>query len=856
MVKYLTFSILSLFVVFQLSAQRPQGRLDGNGQRKGNLKIELTGKLVDVNSKKPLAYATVSVFSKKQDNLIDGGLTDDEGKFSLTIKPFPSYVVIEYISYEKVIIDPVTIDREKIKAGNRKINLGEIGMSQNATTLDEVEIRAEKSEAQFRLDKTIFNVGKDLANKGGTAEEVLDNVPSVSVDIDGNVSLRGNEGVRILIDGKPSGLAGAGNTNGLRNIPSNLIEQVEVITNPSARYEAEGMAGIINIILKKDKGHGFNGAFDLTGGYPTRLGAAANINYRKGKLNWFANYGLNYRENPGGGFNYSRREVGNQIEILDQQRTINRTGLSNNYRAGLDYFITDKSQITGSFLYSRSDEDNTGLNVYLDSLITDNSLPQFVERTERTDLEKEDEQNLEYSVNYRREFSNRNHSLNISGQFRDKGEVESSRLTDEFVNRPTEIDTTNNDEGNKTWLFQADYVHPITKDKKWETGLRLSLRDISNDFEVLEVVNNALISIPELNNEFLYDENIMASYFIFGNKIDKISYQAGLRAEYTDIETQLVNLDVQDPNAVRDYLDWFPSGHLGYSFNPANSMQVSYSRRVRRPRFWDLNPFFSFSDNRNFFGGNPTVNPEYTDSYEVGYIRFWEKATLSSSLFYRATTSRIQRILTVDQSNGNTITVPLNIGDTDDFGFDITVSYSGLSWFRLDGNVNLFQNRLTVNNDEADDVVYNYFKTVRQFQGDQDSFDESYSVELSETNNFTWNGRLTARFSFWDSDLQIRTNYRGARETAQGSRDAVGSLDIGWSKDFLSAKNLTLTLSVRDLLNSRKRIYTTEIENFFRQGEFQWRSRSATMTASYRINQKKKRGRRGQENGGFEGGEF
>ena len=293
-----------------------------------------------------------------------------------------------------------------------------------------MEIRAEKSEAQFKLDKTVFNVGKDLANRGGTAEEILDNVPSVTVDIEGNVSLRGNEGVRILIDGRPSGLVGAGNTNGLRNIPANLIEQVEVITNPSARYEAEGMAGIINIVLKKNKGGGFNGSFDLSGGYPERTGASANLNYRKGKLNWFANYGMNYRENPGGGFNYARRTIGDDILILDQDRDQNRTGLSNSVRFGLDYFFTDKSQLTGSFLYRKSNEDNTAINTYLDSISVAGLSPEFVEKTVRTDSETEDELNQEFSLNYRKEFSSRKHTLDISAQYREKSESENSFLED------------------------------------------------------------------------------------------------------------------------------------------------------------------------------------------------------------------------------------------------------------------------------------------------------------------------------------------------------------------------------------------------------------------------------------------
>jgi len=845
------FSLLMLLFAFSVEAQRPGGRPGGGPE----FKLMLKGQIVD-NANTPLSFATISLYSKKDDSLLDGTLTGDDGKFSMNVKPGPSYLVVEYISYEKTTIDPLPISRDDIKAGKRSFDLGQIQLFQSSTTLDEIEIRAEKSEAQFKLDKTVFNVGKDLANKGGTAEEILDNVPSVTVDIDGNVSLRGNEGVRILIDGRPSGLVGAGNTNGLRNIPSNLIEQVEVITNPSSRYEAEGMAGIINIVLKKNKGSGFNGSFDLTGGYPERAGASANINYRKGKLNWFANYGLNYRENPGGGFNYARRTVGDDVLILDQDRDMNRTGLSNSLRLGLDYFLTDKSQLTGSFLYRKSDEDNSAVNTYLDSISIAGMPAQFVEKTVRTDTETEDELNQEYSLNYRREFSSRKHRLDISAQFREKSEDENSFLEDVFLSRASEIDTTHNAESDMSWLFKLDYVHPFSNNHKWEGGAFVSLRDITNDFEVLELIDGEFVNILELSNDFRYDENIIASYLSYGNGFGDFSYQAGIRAEYTDITTELLDSDISDPNAQRDYLDWFPSAFLGYKLSESNSLQVSYSRRIRRPRFWDLNPFFTFSDNRNFFGGNPTVNPQYTNSYELGYIKYWDKATLSSSLFYRATNASIQRVLSVDQMTGNTLRVPLNSGEVKDIGLDFTINYKGADWININGNFNIFQNKLSVVGTEVESVVFDYYQTVRSFAGSLQEFNDLYAYELNETDNVTWNGRITTKLSFWDSDLQLRANYRGARETSQGSTDPIGSIDIGWSKDFLEAKNLTLTLSIRDLFNSRKRNSIVDITDFYQESEFQWRARTASLTASYRINQKKKRFNRDSRGGGYEGGEF
>ena len=264
----------------------------------------------------------------------------------------------------------IPFDRDAIRSGNRTIDLGVVGLQVAGIALNEVEIRAEKSETQFSLDKRVFNVGKDLANQGGTAQDILDNVPSVSVDIEGGVSLRGSEGVRILIDGRPSGLANQDNANGLRSIPANLIESVEVITNPSARYEAEGMAGIINIILKKDKGSGFNGSFDVNGGYPEQAGVGANVNYRKGKVNWFANLGLNRRVSPGRGFSLSTLDRPTDTFIQEITRESDRKSLSNSARFGIDFFPSEKEILTGALLYRRSDEDNFSALTYNDFINT------------------------------------------------------------------------------------------------------------------------------------------------------------------------------------------------------------------------------------------------------------------------------------------------------------------------------------------------------------------------------------------------------------------------------------------------------------------------------------------------------
>jgi len=786
------------------------------------IKVKITGTVVDESSGDPLEFATVSVFSIKDTTLLGGELTDVEGKFSASIDREPAYVVIEYIGFENLVINPLPLDDQKPKRG--AVNLGIISMSTGSFNLEEVEIRAEKSENQFSLDKRVFNVGKDLANRGGSAVDILDNVPSVTVDIEGAVSLRGSEGVRILINGKRSGLG-----DNLRSIPSNQIDRIEVITNPSARYDAEGMAGIINIILKRDNRDGFNGSFDLNGGYPAQAGIGANVNYRKNKINFFAGYGFRYRESPGGGFQFTEINKGDTINITDQISERDRTGKSHTLRFGSDYYFNNKTSLTGSFRYQDSRDDNFSVNFYDDYI---NDFPgNLVNRSQRTDDEIEDESELEYSLTFNKEFSSRDHVLKIAVDYEDELESEFSGFRESInpVNSPSELllQRSNNDEGQKEWVAQADYIHPFSEDHRIEFGLKGSFREITNDFLVEEFDGEKWQGLEGLSNNFIYDENILAAYTQYGNKFGKISYQVGVRYEYADILTELVQTNERND---RSQPNLFPSIFLNYEISKADQMQLSYSRRIRRPHFWHLNPFFTYNDSRNQFVGNPNLNPEYTDSYEFQYLKFWDKATLNSGIFYRRSTGVIERIrsLVVNQ-DGSEITIlkPENLSEQNDYGFEFNLTYSGIEWLRLDGSAN-------------------FFRSIT----DGRNIDQTF-----ENDTYTMTSRFTSRFTFWKgSDLQIRTNYRAPRRTAQGRTKSMTSVDLGWSKDLLPKKNLTVTFSIRDLLNQRKRRYEQFGPTFRTEGEFQWRARSYNLSLNYRINQKKKRQRGGGDFGGGEEG--
>ena len=706
-------------------------------------------------------------------------------------------------------------------------------------SLDEVQITAEKSETTFTLDKRVFNVGKDLTSKGGTAQDVLDNVPSVSVDVEGNVSLRGSEGVRILINGQPSGLVGISDADGLRSLPAQLIDKVEVITNPSSRYEAEGSAGIINIVLKEEREGGFNGSFDLTTGDPYKLGLSSNLNYRSGKLNYFLTYAIRKNTSFGRGETYKELYGDDETIVSFENRDFERNGLSHTFRGGLGYQLEKNSTLTLSGVYRYSEDDNFNTVTYQDYFIpvgesfTREGLA-GADIILRNDIEGETEPTREFNINYDKRLG-QGHTLRARLSHRSQDETETSLLEELLADEnlaplddPYLNQRSSNAEGEKSTVFNIDYVKPIG-DRVVELGMRSSFRNVNNNYLVEELMGDEWTNLTDFSNDFKYDEDVHAAYFIFGEKKKKFSYQLGLRAEHSNVRTELVQTSELND---RSYTNLFPSAFFNYSFTDTDGIQVSYSKRIRRPRFRSLNPFFSFTDVRNFFSGNPNLDPTFSDNYELGYIKYWDKGSLTSSVYYRHSTGNVERIRTLNDDGFTFTTNPQNLSTQNNYGFEFVGQLSPWKWWRLDGNLNLFR---SITDGQLGDQVF-------------------------DADTYSWSSRLTSRFTFWNrSNLQLRYNYRGGRETTQGTTDGIGTMDVAFSKDFYN-DNMTFTLNVRDVFNGRKRNGTTFGEGFFTDGFFQWRVRDISLTVSYRLNMKKQRERRerggGDEGGDFEGGEF
>lgn len=783
-----------------------------NGFGQNSKLASIKGKIIEAQSKAPLAYAAIRILKNSDSTLVSGGISDEKGQFSLEAPYGDYHAVVEFLGYQ-----PIKIPSFSVSAGKNSLDLGTISLSAAAQNLQEVVVQGEKSSMELALDKKIFNVGKDLANAGGTASDILSNIPSVSVDGEGNVKLRGSDNVRILIDGKPSGLVSFKGGAGLQQLQGSLVDKVEVITNPSARYEAEGMSGIINIVLKKDRRQGFNGSFDLIAGNPDNFGAGANVNYRKDKINFFLNYALAYRLQPGRGETYQEVYDGPTTRILEQTNKGRMRAANNSINGGLDYYFDDKNIFTASYLWRRSDARRITDNQYKDYI---NSLSNLYSITDRQQDETEDEPNSEYALSYKRSFEKKGHELLIDARYLDYWEHSDQTFTQKSVFADGIINKVNsrtqkslNDETEKQWLFSADYVQPFGKEGKYELGVRSSFRDMSNDFFVTEQDSTGTyLPLDSLNNNFLYDENINAAYAIIGNKIKRFSYQFGLRAEHTDIKTTLAQTNESNP---RNYANLFPSAHFTYKLPQENSLQISYSRRVRRPRYNDLSPFVTFSDNRNFFSGNPDLNPEFTDAYELGHVKFFEKGSFASSLYYRYTTGKIDRIRRVN-NDGFAATRPENLLDEHSFGAEFTSSFSLKKWWKLDFNVN-------------------FFRAIT----DGSNIQEEY-----QSDTYAWFARQTSRFSLpKKTDIQIRASYEAPRQTPQGEVKSLFFTDLSMSRDLFKGQG-KLILNVLDVFNSRRFRSITRGENFYTENNSQMRLRQINLTLNYRLNQSQQMTRR------------
>ncbi len=806
------FSVTLLLVTIAVNAQRPQGQRQGERSP-----IRITGTVLDEETSQPLEYATLVLQSVRNPEKITGGITDATGKFDVETLPGRYNVRIEFLSYRTYQLPEQTF--------RSSTDLGTVTLALDVAQLEGVEVIAEKTTVEIRLDKKIYNVGKDLTVSGGTVSDVLDNVPSVSVDVEGNVQLRGNDDVRILIDGKPSAITGLNSTEALQQLPAESIEKVEVITSPSARYDAEGSGGIINIILRRSKLQGMNGAITANLGDPTRLGLNGNLNYRTGDINIFTNTGYNYRDSPGNTFNDTQffDQNGDFTNSLTEngERERIRKGVNANF--GVEWYVNETASITQSIFIRNSDNSSETINNFSQQdsdLKTTNGF--------RFDAETEDDRTFQYSFNYDKKFNDSGHKLTYAFQYETSEEVEASLIQQNGF----DSETVRTAEDQRRLFLQTDYVLPIGENHQFEMGYRGDFNRLETDYDVAFIQPTIdELGITNPSNVLDFKETINAVYTQFGSKIKKFNYLAGLRYE----STRLIINQIESNDLNRNNFDgFFPTLNLNYEFTEKQSVSLGYNRRIRRPRSFFLNPFPSRSSPTNLFQGNPLLTPSFSNQVDFGYLNRFEKLTLNTSIYFQRATDVIT-FITEDTGedtffDGQQVSIlrrtPVNLAKNDRYGFEFTTSYRPTKNWNINGNFNMF-NLIT--------------------RGD-------FNGQNFDAENLSWFVRLNNKITLLKSiDWQTRFFYRGPRETAQSRSQGIASLSMAFSKDLFKDK-ASLALNINDVFNSRKRVTETFTPFFESDSEFQFRVRSINLSFTYRFNQKKKRN--GDRRGGGDDGEF
>lgn len=804
--------------------------------------IIITGRVIDKDLNIPLEYATVAFFSKSENKIVDGGITDTNGNFSIPIAKGIYDISIEYISYKKITLSNKNLIKNE--------DLGTIGLSEDLAALDEVEVIAEKTTVEIKLDKKIYNIGKDLTTAGGTVSDALNNVPSVSVDVEGAISLRGNENVKILINGKPSAMAGFSDSNIFSQLPASAIERVEVITSPSARYDAEGTAGILNIILRQKETLGFNGSFNLTLGNPDNLGLSANLNYRTEKFNLFSNLGFRYAAPPRTSFN-DRKDSNppeNGYERIIEDQNVDRINRNYNANTGIEYFLSDKTSLTASVFYNFGNDDDLSLN-------TSNRYNggSNIERTLRSEQESEDDNKYQFALNYITRFNDDGHELTADFQYENGSEDKSTRINEDYVfTDKTDPDVFQNEnvfstEDEHEYLLQTDYVLPINEKSRFEAGYRGNFSNKLTDYVLeQEDVSNGNFFINEtLSNVFEYTQNVNALYTQYGTKFGELSFLLGLRLENTqlkgDIDSRLTDEELQEAFGFpietsfdNNYLGLFPTLNLIYNLagdsnDSEENISFGYNRRINRPNSWFINPFPSRSSRTTVFQGNPNLEPAFASAFDIGYLRRWNKLTLTSSIYYQYETDSFEFI---QENTGYTTPVdniqitrriPINLSNNIRTGGEVGIMYNPEKWLRINSSFNFFQ-----------------FEKEGEFNG------VDYGVK-----NTSWFARFSSKVTLPASiDWQTNMHYRGPSATAQGETKGMFSIDLAFSKDIFK-NNATIALNAQDLLNSRKRQSTSLVDSIETYSEFQWRQRQINLSLIYRFNQQKKREK---PNSGFGGG--
>lgn len=766
---------------------------------------KISGRIVDAQTNETIPYASAVLTDRKTKAQVRIVQTDLDGNFSIPNLANGVYTFkASYVGYQTMVRDSISIT-----GALKSINLGTIKMKTGkGNILNEVTVTAQRPTMQLGIDKKVFSVDQSVVSEGGSATDVLQNVPSVQTDMNGGVSLRGSN-ARVLIDGKQSLIGGGDVAQILASIPASSIETIEVITNPSSKYDAEGQTGIINIVLKKNKKLGLNGNVALTAGNRDNYNASTNLAFQNKNVNLYANYSYRYGNRPGSGFNNTSytNEV-NGIGFVGQRNSSNDLEQGHNIKLGVDYNLTEKSTVSlsGGFNSRNSTEDEF---IYLSSFSSNNVL---VNGSDRFNTRDRKGNSYDLSLDFAQKLKKKGEELTFNASYA-TGNNDTYQLfnTDQYL--PTTayfLQRTDRPSDNKNYNIQLDYTLPLTETSRLEAGYRSQFRVANSRTIADSLINNVYEFSRALSNDFNSDDYVHAIYVNYQNQIKNFGYQVGLRGEDAALETEMGAYDVNrnisyTPGRVA-YRRLYPSVFLTQKLKNEQQLQLSYSRRVNRPRGWDTNPFLDVSDPINYRQGNVNLMPEDVHAFEFSYSRFFNKFSLVSSVYFRQTNDVIQRIRE-EIGNGINLTTPRNLTSAKNSGVELIGKFDISKKWNLTSNFNLFHRKI---------------EGVAEF-GTSDVDGMAYNANI--TNNITLPANIT---------LQLRADYRSSEVTAQGTFKAMYGFDAGAKMDLMN-KKASLSFNIRNLFNARK--FQMEFQNTGSTIDFS-RMRAGNMgslTFSYRF---------------------
>ena len=776
------------------------------------------GQLRDEATDEPVGFANIAVYTVAEGELVSGATSDIDGNFTITGLEYGDYrLEVTFIGYEGEEMMLELNDSERF------LRVGEIDLAAGgATDLDEVVVTAERAIMELGLDRKSFNVEKSVAASGGSAEDLLRQIPGITVDLEGNVSLRGSEGVRFLINGRPSGIVGSDPATYLKSLPSASIERVEVITNPGAAFDPEGTAGIINIVLKKKQEDGFNVSVNLNAGTNNKYDGNVDLNWRVGKFNSFAGVAGRYDERFFRGLREQTGTLGDSTFSRSFDFNGDRVRQSQLFKLGTEYALSPLATVAiqGNLQLETGDNNNLRITNFF------NSEGELDRTQQRTETEPSEETDWEVQANYTQNFKQEGRRLTFQAQYSENDEEEIENY-DEIIfdafGAPLTTDLQRSPalEGRSQFLTQLDYEQSFG-DFKLTTGWRTTIQRLEEDAAFQLFRNQDFLTIDSLSNLFAYDEDVHALYATFGGTIDKITFNAGLRAEQAYTTSRLLEPNIE--TFENDYFKIYPSVFVGYAFDDNTTLQASYSRRIERPRAWALNPFVDRGDPFNLRSGNPFLLPELINSFELNVQQEYGKGTFTGGVYYRGLTdiiSRITRIL----DEGVSLSTRANLDKGRDYGVEIITTYRPTQKLDLTISGNAYRTEIIGNSDD----------------------------ENIDQNGYLFSGNVQGSYNLpWDVDAQFTYFYRSPGVRPQGRIEAIQSLDVGFRKDILNDK-ASVTLRVTDVFNQRRYRFTTETGGIVTRSEFQRESRILYLGFQYSLNQlgqRREGGRRGDGGGG------